>query len=96
MQTIIITIIVSFVIALVLGICLGIFQRLFAVPVDSKVQEIRKLLSGGNCGGCGFAGCDDFAKAVVSQDNDALKKATVSFGKRCIALIILFLKHCYK
>ena len=65
MQTIIITIIVSFVIALVLGICLGIFQRLFAVPVDPKVQEIRKLLSGGNCGGCGFAGCDDFAKAVV-------------------------------
>ena len=65
MQTIIITIIVSFVIALVLGICLGIFQRLFAVPVDPKVQKIRKLLSGGNCGGCGFAGCDDFAKAVV-------------------------------
>lgn len=64
MLTIIITIFVSFFIALVLGICLGIFQRLFAVPVDPKVQEVRNLLSGGNCGGCGFAGCDDFAKAV--------------------------------
>lgn len=65
MQTIIITIIVSFIIALILGVCLGIFQRLFAVPVDPKVQEIRNCLSGGNCGGCGFAGCDDFAKAVA-------------------------------
>lgn len=65
MNIIISTIIVSFVIALVLGIFLGIFQRLFYVPVDPKIQIIRSYLSGGNCGGCGFAGCDDFAKAVA-------------------------------
>nr|WP_318681483.1 RnfABCDGE type electron transport complex subunit B [uncultured Treponema sp.] len=65
MWTIIYTVIVSFVIALILGLCLGIFQRLFFVPVDEKVAKIRACLSGGNCGGCGFAGCDDFAKAVA-------------------------------
>lgn len=65
MQTIIITIAVSFSIALILGILLGIFQRLFYVPQNPKVQAIREVLSGGNCGGCGFAGCDDFAKAVA-------------------------------
>lgn len=65
MITIIATVIVSFLIALILGLFLGIFKKLFAVPVDKKVEEIRNLLSGGNCGGCGFAGCDDFAKAVA-------------------------------
>lgn len=69
MQTIIVNIFIAFgiafLIALVLGLCLGIFQRVFAVPVDPKVQEVRSILTGGNCGGCGFAGCDEFAKAVV-------------------------------
>ncbi len=67
MSTIILTVIISFCIALILGLCLGIFQRLFYVPVDEKVAKIRACLSGGNCGGCGFAGCDDFAKAVAEE-----------------------------
>lgn len=65
MNIIITTVIVSFIIAAILGICLGIFSRLFYVPVDPKVQVIRSVLSGANCGGCGFAGCDAFAKAVA-------------------------------
>lgn len=65
MWTIIFTVLISFGIALILGLMLGIFQRVFFVPVDEKVAKIRACLSGGNCGGCGFAGCDDFAKAVA-------------------------------
>ena len=65
MNIIILTVTVSFLIALALGIFLGIFQRLFYVPTDPKIQVIRSVLSGGNCGSCGFAGCDDFAKAVA-------------------------------
>lgn len=56
---------ISFAIALLLGVLLGVFQKIFFVPVDEKVSKIRACLSGGNCGGCGFAGCDDFAKAVA-------------------------------
>lgn len=32
----------------------------------------------------------DFSKVIVSQDPDALKKATSSFSKRCVAAIIIF------
>lgn len=85
MQTILITLIVSFAIALVLGICLGIFQKLFAVPVDTKVQEVRNVLSGGNCGGCGFAGCDDFAKAVV--EGRASANGCTAGGAQCAEAI---------
>jgi electron transport complex protein RnfB len=50
---------------LVLGLGLGIAAKVFAVKVDPKVEQIRELLPGANCGGCGFPGCDGFAKALA-------------------------------
>ena len=62
---IIYTIVAALVIGFVLGLLLGLFKKIFAVKVDPKVQQVRDALSGANCGGCGFAGCDAFAEAVV-------------------------------
>lgn len=56
---------------LVFGVGLGIASKKFAVPVDEKVEGIRENLPGANCGGCGFAGCDAFAKAVASGEAKA-------------------------
>lgn len=53
---------------LLFGIGLGIASKKFAVPVDERVGEIRENLPGVNCGGCGFAGCDAFAKAVAEGE----------------------------
>ncbi|MBO4759632.1 MAG: RnfABCDGE type electron transport complex subunit B, partial [Spirochaetaceae bacterium] len=63
--TILYTVIVAFVLAFVLGVLLGIFKKFFSVPVDPTVEKIRAVLSGGNCGGCGFPGCDGFAAACA-------------------------------
>lgn len=49
----------------VLGAVLAIASRLFAVKRDERVEQIREALPGANCGGCGFAGCDAYADAVV-------------------------------
>lgn len=68
MNTIIYTIICALVIAFVLGILLGLFKKIFHVDTDPKVEKVRDALSGSNCGGCGLAGCDAFAKAVVKGD----------------------------
>lgn len=35
-------------------------------------------------------GCVDFAKVIVSQDQDMMKKATSTFTKRCIMALIVF------
>lgn len=35
------------------------------VKTDEKAEKIQELLSGANCGGCGYAGCADFAKALA-------------------------------
>lgn len=53
---------------LIFGIGLGLAAKKFAVPVDERVGAVRENLPGANCGGCGFAGCDAFAKAVVKGE----------------------------
>lgn len=52
---------------LIFGIVLGYANKKFYVPVDEKVPLVREALPGANCGACGFAGCDAYATAVVSE-----------------------------
>lgn len=56
-------------IGLLFGIILGIAAKKFAVPVDERVEAVRECLPGANCGGCGFAGCDAMAKAIVGGES---------------------------
>jgi electron transport complex protein RnfB len=51
-----------------LGVIIGIVAKVFAVEIDERIEKVEELLPGANCGGCGFAGCAAFAKAVVAQD----------------------------
>ena len=54
--------------SVVFGALLGFSAKKFAVPVDAKVERIKDVLPGANCGGCGFPGCTMFAEAVVRED----------------------------
>ncbi len=54
------------VLGIVLGVVIGIVAKVFAVEVDERIEKVEELLPGANCGGCGFAGCADFAKGVVA------------------------------
>ena len=63
---------------LLLGLGLAIASRIFAVKTDPKVEKLRELLPGANCGGCGFPGCDGFARAVAEGTIDPSKCAAIS------------------
>lgn len=52
------------------SIGLSLASRFFGVKVDPRVTRVREVLPGANCGACGFAGCDAFAKAVVEGKAD--------------------------
>lgn len=54
--------------ALVLGIVIGIFVKLFRVKTDLRADLALELLPGVNCGGCGKAGCNDFARALAAGE----------------------------
>lgn len=50
---------------LLFGVSLSLASRAFSIEVDPKVEEIRKVLPGANCGACGFPGCDGLASAIA-------------------------------
>ncbi len=60
-----------------LGIIIGFIAKQFSVEIDPNIELVGDLLPGANCGGCGFAGCADFAKAVV-QDGVAVNACPVA------------------
>ena len=63
---IIVAIIVMCVLGVLLGAVIGIFVKIFRVASDPRVDLALELLPGANCGGCGRAGCADFAKALAA------------------------------
>lgn len=50
---------------IIFGLILGFAGIKFKVEQDERIPLVRDCLPGANCGGCGFAGCDAFAQAVV-------------------------------
>lgn len=49
------------------GIALALAAKYLSVYEDPRIGEVTELLPGANCGGCGFAGCADYAKAVIVE-----------------------------
>lgn len=56
------------VVGIIVAVLLGIAAEAFKVEVDQKVIDIRAELPGNNCGGCGYAGCDGLAEAIVAGE----------------------------
>ena len=49
------------------GIGLAYASKVFEVKADERVEKIKELLPGANCGACGYTGCDGFAEAIVNE-----------------------------
>ena len=67
MNPIIIATIIIACIGLIGAVLLVIAAKVFAVTEDERIEEAELILPGANCGGCGYAGCSDYAKAVVQN-----------------------------
>ena len=47
------------------AIALAVADKFISVKEDPRIGQVTDILPGANCGGCGFAGCADYAKAIV-------------------------------
>lgn len=54
------------VIAVIFGALIVVVSKLCYVKEDDRAKSIAEKLAGANCGGCGYAGCVDFAKALIN------------------------------
>lgn len=55
-------------IGLASAVALGVAAKKFAVEVDPRELAIAEVLSGANCGACGYPGCAAYAKAVAGGE----------------------------
>lgn len=53
---------------LTFGLLLALVAQWFAVEQEPGVDAVLDLLPGANCGVCGYAGCANFAEAVVKGE----------------------------
>ena len=49
------------------GLLLAIASRYLLVKEDPRIEQICNILPGYNCGSCGYGGCSDYAKAIVTE-----------------------------
>lgn len=50
---------------------LAVADKYLSVPEDPRIAKIAELLPGVNCGGCGYAGCADYARAIALRGAEA-------------------------
>ena len=66
-----VSILTLFGLGLAASIILAVASRVFFVKEDPRVEAVLEALPGANCGGCGFAGCEGYANAVVNDPDIA-------------------------
>jgi electron transport complex protein RnfB len=71
-------------IGLLFGIGLAIAAQKFYVEPNPKVEAVLESLPGAQCGGCGYAGCEGYARAVV--DNPDVPPTLCFPGKQEVAI----------
>ena len=67
MNEILIAVIPVVIIGIVCAAVLVVASKLMAVKEDERFPKVRECLPGANCGACGFAGCDGYAKALCEN-----------------------------
>jgi len=50
------------------AISLALAAKFFFVKEDPRIEQVVNILPGANCGGCGYAGCADYAKAIITEN----------------------------
>jgi Na+-translocating ferredoxin:NAD+ oxidoreductase RNF subunit RnfB len=94
-QIIIYTIITLVAIGSAAAIILYFVAQRFKVYEDPRIDQVEESLPAANCGGCGFAGCRNFAETLVKSGswddlfcpvggNDTMAKAAAILGREAI------------
>ena len=53
---------------LIFGLVLAASSKVFFVETDPRLEKLCDALPGANCGGCGFAGCNSYAEAMLNGE----------------------------
>lgn len=66
MDTILWTVALMAAVGLVGSVLLSLVSKKLAIGEDERLTYLVSILPGANCGSCGYAGCEQYAKALMS------------------------------
>lgn len=66
-QTYILPVLVFALLGILAGVLLTVASKVFEVKTDERIEKIGEILPQANCGACGFAGCSDYANAIITK-----------------------------
>lgn len=69
LQTSLMVVVVMLMVGIVFGLVLATANKYIAVKVNPIIKEIEEILPKGQCGACGYPGCNGYAEAVVNDPN---------------------------
>ena len=69
MEAILTAVIPVVIIGVICAAVLVIASKVMAVKEDERFPKVRECLPGANCGACGYAGCDGYAKALCENSD---------------------------
>jgi Na+-translocating ferredoxin:NAD+ oxidoreductase RNF subunit RnfB len=95
-STILTTIAILTIIGIIVAVVLFLVAQKFKVEEDERIDKVEACLPGANCGGCGSAGCRDFAQRVVAAPeigslfcpvggNEVMQKVAQVLGREAVA-----------
>ena len=67
MNTIVFAVLAVSVIGVVCSVMLAVASKVMAIKTDERIEALRAILPGANCGACGYPGCDGYAAALVED-----------------------------
>ena len=70
MNKILLSSIIMGLLGLFFALILSYASKKFAIKEDPRLKELLKVLPNANCGACGHASCEAFAKAVIEGKED--------------------------
>jgi electron transport complex protein RnfB len=94
-NTVLITISILSLLGLIFALILYIVAQKFKVIEDPRIDAVHEALPATNCGGCGFAGCRNFAEELVKTEslngfncpvggNEVMEKVAQILGREAV------------
>lgn len=70
----------------IFGLGLSLTAKRFFVKIDPRIEKIKSVLANAHCGACGFAGCQQYAEAVL-KNPDVPPNLCIPGGARTAELV---------
>lgn len=73
----------------IFGLGLAFAAKRFSVKIDPRVEQVKDVLAHAHCGACGYAGCEQYAEAVVNKPDVPPNLCTPAGSKAAEAIALI-------